>query len=192
VTTVVGIDPSLTAAGVAIVSHPSIAGTPNRPVLRTLGAGGTRSDGLVDRALRVGEQSRRIWAALPASTSLVVIEGLPMHKPPGASWYVERGAVILQLTAALARRRIPVVEVNLSTLKLWATGDGHADRGKPNKPMMMAAMRELWPHAAISNGNEADALALASLGGQRLGWYEPELPHHYSPNVAWPKGLAHV
>lgn len=188
--TVVGIDPSLTAAGIAIVKHPRAGSSPNKPTTLTLGVGGALTDTIGERGMRVGAQARRIWKALPPSISLVVIEAMPLHPPPGASWYLERGALILQLAEALTRRRIPIALVGLKTLKLWATGSGKAE-----KLAVHEAMCELWPHADLwkANGNpddnRSDALALATMGAQHLGWYEPELPCHWNPNVNWPKEI---
>lgn len=190
--TVVGIDASLTAAGIAVVHHPDVAPTPNKPVVRTLGVDGG-GDTLGERGARVGAQARRIWKSLPPAISLVVFERLPQVRPQASRMYIERGALILQLAEALARRRIPIVEVSPMTIKKWATGDGTAE-----KIAVHEAMSELWPHADLwkANGkpddNRSDALALATMGAQHLGWYEPELPCHWNPNVNWPKETAHV
>lgn len=189
--TVVGIDPSLTAAGIAVVQSPDCAPNPNKPTVFTRGDKGSLTDTISERGVRVGDQARRIWRALPPSIELVVFEGLPLNPPPGASWYLERGALILQLAEALTRKRIPIALVGLTTLKLWATGSGKAE-----KIAVHEAMCDLWPHADLHNAkgkpddNRSDALALATMGAQHLGWYEPDLPCHWNPNVNWPKETA--
>ena len=186
-TTVVGIDSSLTAAGIAAIEHPSTAPNPNTPRLNTVGERGARDATIVDRATRVHRQFERIIRAMPASVRLVVVEGLPVTapNPSTASLFQDRAALLLRVVGFLAAKRIPVVEVNPATLKLWATGNGKAD-----KAQVVAAMRELWPYAQIRNDNEADALGLATIGCQQLRWYAPELIHHHGPRINWPRELS--
>ncbi|WP_454835829.1 crossover junction endodeoxyribonuclease RuvC [Rhodococcus qingshengii] len=179
-TTVVGLDPSLTAAGVAILSHPKAAETPNVPKLATVGMSGSESATLAERSIRIVDQRDRIIRSMPPSVRLVVIEALPFSAPKFAGLYQERCALYYALVEFLARRKIPVVEVGATTLKKYATGDGRADKRE-----VVNAMRDLWPHAKVRNDNEADALALATMGAMRLGWHEPEMVHHFSPNVNW-------
>ena len=58
-TTLIGIDPSLTACGVAILRHPSIADTPNRPELHTIGEAGRKGASTAERALRLRRRCGR-------------------------------------------------------------------------------------------------------------------------------------
>ena len=89
----------------------------------------------------------------------------------------------------LAARRIPFAEVVPSVLKKWATGNGGAE-----KIAVHDAMTIMWPHTHLygpqgkANDNASDALALATIGVQHLGWYSPELTHHIAPKVRWPNG----
>lgn len=179
---IVGIDPSLTAAGIAILSSPATADTPNAPRLASVGASGKRGASLPERSIRVGDQTARILKAMPPSVRLVVIEALPLGvpNPNAASLYQERAALVIRLVEWLARRKIPVVDVSTSTLKKFATGNGRAEKAE-----VVDAMRSLWPHAVVRDDNQADALALATAGAMYLGWHEPELPHHYEPNINW-------
>lgn len=182
---VAGIDPSLTATGVAVLRPPAGAETPNRPTLHTLGETGRKGAPTTERAARIDRQVRRVLAAVPASTSLVVVELLDTFMP-GRGALTDRIGLWWALVRAIGRAGVPLAVVHTGTLKSWATGDGKAD-----KTAMVAAMRELWPTATVRNDNEADALALATLGAQRLGWHEPELPHHYIGNagIEWPAAL---
>ncbi|MFH5231904.1 hypothetical protein [Antrihabitans spumae] len=186
-TTVVGIDPSLTAAGVSTIKHPRIAGNPNKPICATMGRQGSNADTITQTAIRIGDQTRRIWGSLPSSVQLVVIESPGRPNPNAPGRFAERATVYYRIVEQLALRRIPVVTVASKTVKKWATGSGDASKAE-----MVAAMRELWPAALIRNDNEADALALATMGAMQLGWLEPELPCHISPNVSWPKGVVRV
>ncbi|OZF05229.1 hypothetical protein CH302_00985 [Rhodococcus sp. 15-2388-1-1a] len=184
---VVGLDPSLRAAGIALIRDPATASTPNVPKLLHVGEEGSDDVSLIGRATRVRRQRDRILRQLPAGVTLVMIEAIPKVNPTpkAASYFVERGALCLELAHYLAGKGIPVVDVTVGTIKLFATGNGRAE-----KPAVMAAMKELWPGAPIaSNDNRSDALAIATIGAQHLGWYQPELPFHYAPNINWPKGL---
>ncbi|WP_027500822.1 crossover junction endodeoxyribonuclease RuvC [Rhodococcus sp. UNC363MFTsu5.1] len=183
--TIVGLDPSLTAAGIAVIKQPQHADTPNRPRLVTVGTSGQNGDTLAERSIRVGRQAENILRAMPATVCLVMIEALPLMPPKHTKLFQERAALVHRVVEYLAKRRIPVVDVSVTTVKLWATGDGHA-----SKTAVLESMQALWPHAAIGdNDNKSDALALATIGAQRLGWYEPELPHHIEPRVNWPAGV---
>lgn len=186
-TAVIGIDPSIAKTGLAIIKHPRHADHPNRPHVACIETDGT-GDGLYARADRIGKQLGKIWSALTdVQTALVMIETIPLRNPTPSvpSLYQERCALYFDLVRVIKRNGIPVAEVNVKTLKKWATGDGNAE-----KRDVIDAMQTLWPHAAIgTNDNKSDALALATIGAQRLGWYEPELPHHLSPRVNWPVGV---
>lgn len=170
-----------------IVKHPRFADNPNRPEVECLKTDAT-GDSLYERSRRIGKQLGAIWSALSGvQTALVMIETIPVRNPtPNVpSLYQERCALYFDLVRALRREKIPVVEVIVKTLKLWATGNGHAE-----KTEVLDAMQTLWTHARIgTNDNKSDALALATMGAQRLGWYEPELPHHLAPRVSWPVGV---
>ncbi|NKU16302.1 hypothetical protein GS928_25035 [Rhodococcus hoagii] len=76
-TTVVGLDPSLTAAGIAVIKHPQHVDTPNVPRLVCVGASGQNGDSLPRGASELQIQAERILRAMPPSVRLVVIEALP-------------------------------------------------------------------------------------------------------------------
>lgn len=182
---IVGIDPSLTGTGIAIVQHPQNVSGRNIPKLLTVAASGSQSDTLAQRSIRIGKQRDNILRTLGGlKVRLVMIEQLPFKQPKFSGLYQERCALYFDLVRYLVTHRIPVVEVSVTAIKLFATGDGKSD-----KAGVMTSMRELWPGAPISNDNESDALAVASIGSMHLGWYEPELPCHYSPKVVWPNGV---
>lgn len=185
---VVGLDPSLTAAGIAVITHPQHASTPNVPKAVSVGSGGSATDTDTDTAIRIRRQAVRVIGTigqLAPKVSLVVVEGLPRPNPNAPGRHSERCGLYWAVVAELAARRIPVAVCVPTSLKSFATGSGRAE-----KRDMIAAARELWPHAPIGNDdNKADALLLATAGAYRLGWHEPELPHHIAPRITWPKGL---
>lgn len=182
---VVGIDPSLRAAGVAILT-----GSDQRTAaiggLCSLGREGRAKDGYSERSARIVAQTRRVVRAVPADAELVVIEAMPPHMKP-QPYLGDRWAVWFGIHSSLAPR-VPVAVVNPSTRAMWATGKGNA-----NKAAVVAAMRDLWPDAHIADDNEADALVLACVGAHRLGWSLPfEIKERHTSilaDVAWPEGI---
>ncbi len=185
---VVGLDLSLTAAGIAALTHPAAAGTPNVPRCVSVGASGSSDATDTETAIRIRRQAVTVIntvGKLAPKVKLVVIEALPRPNPNAPGRHSERCGLYWEVVAELAMRRIPVAVCSPTTLKSFATGSGRAE-----KRDMIAAARELWPHAPIGNDdNRADALLLATAGAYRLGWHEPELPHHIEPRITWPKGL---
>lgn len=179
---VVGIDPSLRSAGIAILKHPTIAETPNRPELLTLGEAGRKGDSHDQRTLRVKRQAVRLNRAVPDGTALVVIEGLSYGSQHGMS--AERIGVYFLLQILLRDRKIPIAVCPPQTRAKFATGSGVA-----SKTDVLDAMRHHWPTAQIRNDNESDALALATAGGMRMLWWPTEADHHEAAMgaIEWPE-----
>jgi Holliday junction resolvasome RuvABC endonuclease subunit len=79
-----------------------------------------------------------------------------MHDRSGLWWYV---------VGRLHNLRVPVVEVPPTTLKLYVTGKGNAE-----KELVVATTIRRFPHIAIDIGNDqADALGLAGMAARHLG-----------------------
>ncbi len=179
-TAAVGLDISLSATGVAAIAHPSTASTPNVPHLRTVRPARTYPATYAGRAQRIEAQAGAVIAALPSRVALIVVEGLPLNMPSWGDLDL-RCALWWRVVGRLARLGIPVAEINPGTLKKFATGNGRAD-----KAQVIAAMRALWPYAAVRNDNEADALSLASAGAlDGLSWYHREAAHHHLDPKIW-------
>lgn len=178
---VVGLDPSLRSAGIAEIRHPATIHPPNRPKAVSVGNSGKSDATVAQRAARIHAQARNILAETPKDARLVVIEALPPQIPGAHGLHAERAALWWQVVGTLIRHGIPVAEVAPTTLKKWATGNGRAD-----KHAVVAAMQQRWTFTRIPDDNAADALALADMGAQHLGWYGPEAEHHHNPNVRWP------
>jgi Holliday junction resolvasome RuvABC endonuclease subunit len=81
--------------------------------------------------------------------------------------------------------RGPVAQVRTKTRAKYATGNGNADKAE-----VLAAMRERFPELTIADDNEADALALLSMGARFLGTPIDGAPTPYQLKamtaVAWP------
>ena len=87
---------------------------------------------------------------------LVILEGLAFASKTGQA--AERAGLHHLVRYILRDKHIPFVLVPPTTLKLWTTGKGNAD-----KDTVLLAIARLFPDWEITNNNEADALGLYSL-----------------------------
>lgn len=186
---VVGIDPSLSSAGIAILvdGRPRFLRSVGSPAIPGVsGYYGERSD-------RIGRQCRQILAEIDGWTErtgedrpeLAVIEGQAFGANlPSTS---ERSGLWWRLYASLRGRGVPIAVIAPKTRALWAAGSGDAD-----KAAVKAAVRAWWPHARnhIRNDDIADAAALALAGAFHLGdpMPFPIKPQHHNRLKAaqWP------
>lgn len=153
----IGIDPSLTATGVAMytdadgwrVGH--VATAPHTDGLRGLFA---RLDTITDGVLAlVGGRFE--------PTDLVVIEGYTLTASAGrgpllANWY--------HLARHLHDAGISPVVIDPATRVKYATGNG-----KGGKDQVMAHTYRRFPGAGVNTNDEADAVMLAALGRHLAG-----------------------
>lgn len=152
---VTAIDLSLASTGVA-VHYPDGAITTD-----TIATKGKRGDTLADRRARLRAITARL-RDFNVTCSLVVIEG-PAGAAPGGSTWDRAGlwwAVVDQFMGYN-----PVGVVVPTTRAKWATGNGRAD-----KAAVAVAMSKRAPEVELANSDEADAMALAWMGAQWLGW----------------------
>lgn len=190
---VLGIDPSLTCTGVALLWWHEGADFPG-PSWQTWRA---RSQALPDDMPReeiVPATRRRIrivlreaLALVPARVDLTVVEGPSLGSRTALSKADERAAVRWFLIDQLLARG-PVAVIQPKTRALLATGNGNASKAE-----VRAAVREGFPGAHVPDDNVADAVALAAAGGYRLGVPGIEYsPHQLKAHarVAWPRETA--
>lgn len=185
-TRVVGIDPSLTSTGVALV-------TKDGAHVRRIQSSGKRNDTIADRAQRIG----RITGDLAPTTlfhpandwldrcTLAVIEKPAPSRGSQASkidLYWLWGRVV----EVAIRQCAGVALVPPSTRAKWATGKGNADKGA-----VAAAITRLRPDVELSCSDEADALCLALMGAQALGWTGgAQYRHDALAACEWPADIA--
>jgi len=176
---VIGLDPSMTAAGIAIIAQHTA------PTLRTIGSTGHRVDVIALRSTRIVKQAAAVLACVDPASTLVVIEGPSYGSHTPDTW--DRAGLWWGIVAGCRSRGVPVAVCAPQTRAKWATGSGRAD-----KTRVLAAMGELWPEVTIRDDNQADALAFATMGGQMLGWDVPELCHQRAclAAVAWPQEVS--
>lgn len=198
---ILGIDPSLTSTGVAILRD-------GRPILlRSIGTGPDIKD-WDHRVRRITRQTWNIVRLIETTLTervgpgtlpdLAMIEA-PLTFDTGGDAY-DRYALFVELMRQLQHWKTPAVVVNNLTRCKWATGKG----GKSSKEItreqhkreVMLAVRETWaPWAAhITNDDIGDALTLAEAGARYLGE-----PLHFPParrhlqalqnSITWPKGI---
>lgn len=175
--TVVGLDTSLTATGIAS-SHGwcELAGYTDkkRPITKLPHA--ERVNALVRLAGEVLD--------LVGHPDMVVIE-TPAYAQSGGGAH-ERGWLWWELYRRLASREVPVALVTPQQRMLYATGKGSGGKGG-----VIDAVARRWP-AFTTNGNDnlADAVALMAAGMDALGHALVPMPaaNRAALNaVAWPQ-----
>lgn len=183
-TTVVGLDLSLTATGGArIIRDFTQPGTPI--VETTLHGTKATTDDVVARAHRLTNMAAQIvsWCQ---GADLVCIER-PAYASNSGS-VTDRAGLWWLVCARLVRGlQVPVVDIVNNHLKCYATGKGNASKDA----VLAETVRrygDLVPH--LADNNEADALQLAALGWHHLtGHPLVDLPQTHTralTAVTWP------
>lgn len=188
---VVGLDLSLTSAGIARVTVDAPGATPTYTT--TVGASLDEGASLDRRWWRMDALRTRVLGEIGMEPDLVVVEGPSyasehgqQHDRSGFWWFV---------VDELLARGIPVAEVTPSKLKVWATGSG-ATRGpsKVTKARVIRAIRDTYGQmfdipSGAGESDVADAVALATLGAAHLGHPLADLPTTHRralAGVRWP------
>lgn len=170
----VGIDPSLTCTGIAVIDGEGGAVT-RRVMSPSIGTT------LLARRNRIRQAVAGVLATIPVRIDVTVIEVPTSRQQFGAQ--NERTALYWFLVDQLLARG-PVVEVAPSSRAKLATGSGRAKKND-----VVTALRTAFPRCHIPDDNAADALALAWAGARAAGGIVPE----YSPGqeeafarLSWP------
>ncbi len=196
---VLGIDPSLTATGIALIAR---SDTVARPALLTdIGWAGTDADTYDQRLDRIETLIAAILNTINtaihdrgATLHGIAIEG-PIYHGRVLPSYFDRAILFGALTSQLRRLhgRTPWVVINPATREKFITGVG--TRG--DKARVLHEMRTAWfPNQPekIENHDQADALGLATAYAIHLGWPMPfPLRRCHVENVAritWPQPAA--
>lgn len=177
---VVGIDPSLTSAGVAILTN----GQPT--MVARYGFSGHNGASYQARSRRVRKQVQDVTRAC-LSANLVVIEEHPYAIRLSASEF-DRSGLWHGIYGSLDAHKVPIAVVANTTAKKWITGKGNA-----KKPEIMPIINDWYADQMpypIDCDDIADALGLAAMGAHHLG--EP-MPFELKPRhttgleaVQWP------
>lgn len=156
---VVGVDPSLTGTGVAIV----LGDAAEIVQTTTIRSTGHRGDSLETRRRRLKALRDEIMDWIP-DNALVVLEGPAYSQGSAGTW--DRAGLWWSILHALGDREV-LTHVALcppSTRAMYATG-----RGNAGKMDVVAAIVRRFPQVETANDNEADALAMAAMGRRLLG-----------------------
>lgn len=174
---IAGIDLSLSCTGVAIIYR---LGNNCKVVTNSLTSKGRRGDSLPERHQRVENLADAIIQDI-GRPRLAVVEGVS-HGSQGGS-PVDRHYLWWAVIGRLIKREVPVAVAAPATRAKFATGSGRGD-----KAAVAAAMSRLWEDLILSNGDEADAAALAHIGAVQLKWPVVTLERHRAclAAVQWP------
>lgn len=168
--TVVGLDLSLTGAGFAAIQSQSaveMGFDAPRFITKTFSTAGKTTDSIAVRAERIEGMAHAIVDELVnlfEFPDLVCLEDMP-YGAQGAGTVDRTGLWWLVVTQIRRRLACPIILVNVSTVKIYATGRGN----KVGKDEVMLAIARRYPDAPITNNNEADAFVLAAIGKRLLG-----------------------
>lgn len=183
---VVGVDPSLTASGLARIDGRGIA-------LREVGSQGKQLDDLATRTTRLRGNVRRVLDFVLDGVDRQERGPLPVFAIEGPAFTTkghahDRSGQWWLLVHLLSKEGI-VVEIPPSSLKLYATGRGSAD-----KDAVLAAAIRAFPDVDVSTNNTADALWLAAMVRRQIG--APIEPSRSKvavgalDRVRWPSAIA--
>lgn len=151
--TVLGVDPSLTSTGVAysgfgdqIVTHRIIPGKYLKGVSRLA---------FIKNSI---ESTMNIVFREEDENNLMVYEGYAMGAPKSGGRAFDMGELGGVLKTLAYTKGIPVLLVPPTSLKLFATGNGRAE-----KLDILQAVKDTWGYA-LMNDDEADAFVLYQMG----------------------------
>lgn len=157
---VIGIDPSLRATGIAAIANNGK--TSHRTIVTDSKSYG---DSLGSRFLRIADITHEVESFMRGrQLELIVIEGYAFHAvSASASVLIELGAILRDLCL----RYCPTIEVAPARLKLFAARNGRADK----KDVIKAVEGEFG--ISHLNDHEADAMAAAWLAASIQGYFTP-------------------
>ena len=160
---VVGIDPSLTSTGVAVVD------TDDRLVIdvHRVQSKGARGDTWVQRLARIEDMADRVVQIAERrrlyGLGLVVIEAPSLASRNAGSAH-DRSGLWWAMYARLNDLDVTVVPVPPANRAKYACGKGNA----PKDAVMLAAAKR-YPQADLTGNDEADAVILAAIGARLAG-----------------------
>lgn len=154
---ILGVDPSLTGTGLALVD------TNDRLVVEawTTGRGLAADADLRERARRIRDVALYVHDRAHG-VDLVVIEGPNLGAPRQRGTF-DRSGLWWIVVERIMWTTTPIVEVSPKGRAKYATGNGNSD-----KRAVMAAARVTYPHVPFRNDNECDALVLAAMGARAI------------------------
>ncbi|WP_061000132.1 hypothetical protein [Mycolicibacterium mucogenicum] len=198
---VLGLDLSLTRAGIAVSSLDPARQQFWPSLLTHIGAAGSDDATWDERCERLVRQLRGVIGyvdsaiAAGADIRFAAIEG-PAYGMAMMPSYYDRAGLHWSVYAALRARRIPIVIVNPMHRALFACGV-KPPSGDAGKRLVLGETRIRWtgyldnPNRFIANHDQADALGLCEMGVLGQKWPVPwDIRRRHIENVAavgtWP------
>lgn len=192
-TRILGVDPSLTGTGLALLDTDDHLVIPTW----TIETKGKADANLLDRwerlsditgqvhntALGFGPGGNHHPRELPVD--LAVIEAPAFSRNNAGTW--DRAGLWWRIVDGLISITT-VIQIPPTTRAKYATGKGTA-----GKDEVLLAVAKRYPHVDVKNNNEADALVLAAIGAHLAGHPIDELPKTHLDalaKVARPAGVA--
>lgn len=157
----VGIDPSLSSTGVALIGG---EGSFELTTVRSAPASDLRG-----QVFRLTSIVRGVLRALPDRFDVLVIEEPNSRMQYGGLG--ERNGLYWLILSQMMSRADLLLPVTPSTRAAYAAGDHRLpeDGKKTSKRAVIAEQERRFPGAVFRNDDEADALAMASMGARFLG-----------------------
>jgi crossover junction endodeoxyribonuclease RuvC len=152
---VIGLDLSLTCAGVAVA-------TQDGAVTDRITSKPVPAASLADRTSRIDQLVDRVMEHATGA-DLVIIEGPSLGQQRQGGTH-DRAGFWWLVAWRLWVRGYTVVEVPPATRTRYATG-----RGNASKDDVLSAVIRRYPHVDVNGNDEADALILAAMGARFLG-----------------------
>ena len=164
---VIGLDLSLTGAGVGIADFDVLNEAPLFDVT-TFGRKGSSTETFVQRygrIMMIRHQIRDVVEGFEQTPSLAVMEEPPYGASGGSA--VDRAGLWWHVFDMLTMKGVRILPVNVAKVKKYALGKGSGS-GTDKDQVMAAAIRR-YPDVPISNNNESDAWILTCIGKRMLG-----------------------
>lgn len=185
-TYVLGLDLSLTSTGRATIHHSGHPTGTTTDTIKSTAAG----DDYARRWDRIHRLAHQILGDHD-NPALVVLEG-PSYgsgRAQANSGIHDRAGLWWTVASRILDAGYPLAVVAPKSRAKWAT-----NRGNAGKSEVAVAVARLWPHIDAHTDDEWDALALATMGAQHLGWDVPTRAHHAAAltAVAWPQPRDHA
>ncbi|WP_346007268.1 crossover junction endodeoxyribonuclease RuvC [Janibacter terrae] len=182
-TMIIGIDPSLTGTGLALLDTDDHLVIPTETLTST-GKVTASTDERLERILTIVETV--IYKAVEHKSDLAVIEAPAFSRNNAGTW--DRAGLWWLLVSRLAEARIETTTIPPTTRAKYATG-----RGNAGKDEVLLAVAKRYPHVDVRDNNQADALVLAAIGAHLAGHPIDDLPKTHLDalaKVARPAGVA--
>lgn len=171
-TTVVGIDLSLTSTGIAVLNG-------EHHTLYRVRSSGKKDDTLAQRRARLDSIAGQVVnVAVSHAPDLVVIEGPSMNSQHGHPH--DRSGLWWLVVFSLQGRGLSVMEVPPNNRIKYATGKGAGPDA--SKDAVLTAVVRRYSDIEVKGNDQADALLLAAIGRRMLG--DPIEPSVPSANLA--------